>query len=111
MSSARRGKGNDFSRIKASSSGRPEPGAAPRDQEGRRALFTAESLAQDVAGTGSVTISCSGCGEETVLSPAAALKHAVPSLHVPYLKRGHGSWMRCPACHRHQWVSVQIQLP
>jgi hypothetical protein len=109
MSSAR--KGNDFSRIKSSSSGRTEPGAAPRDHEGRRALFTAESLAPDVAGTGSVTISCSGCDQETVLSPAAALKHAVPSLHVPYLKRGHGSWMRCPACHTHQWVSVHIQLP
>jgi hypothetical protein len=104
-------KGNDFSRIKPTASERLAPGAAPQDQEGRRALFTPGSAAPTVAGTGSVTITCSSCGESSVLTPAAAVKHALPSLHLPYLKRDHGSWMRCPACHHHHWVSVQIQLP
>ena len=45
--SGRADKGNDFSRIKSTSSGRTEPGAAPRDHEGRRALFTAEALAPE----------------------------------------------------------------
>ena len=106
-----RSKGTDFSRIKPSTGVRDEPSAAPRDLEGRRALFTPDAVAPDVAGAGSVTISCSSCDEETVLSPTAALKHAVPSLHLPFLKRGHGSWMRCPACHEHHWLSVQIHLP
>lgn len=109
MSTSRRG--TDFSRIKPLSTSRDEAGAGPRDYEGRRALFTPDEVAPDIAGTGSVTISCSSCGEETVLSPAAALKHAVPSLHLPFLKREHGSWMRCPACQARHWVSVRIALP
>jgi hypothetical protein len=107
----RRSKGTDFSRIKPAASSSSAAGSAPRDQEGRRSLFTPESVAPVVAGTGSVTISCSSCGEQTVLSPTAAVRHAVPSLHLPFLKRGHGSWMRCPACHERHWVSVQIRLP
>ena len=108
---SRKPRGTDFSRIKpvTDAGGRPAP--VQRDQDGRRALFTAESMAPQVAGTGSVTIACGDCGEETVLSATAALRHALPSLHLPYLKRGHGSWMRCPACGKHTWVSVHIQLP
>jgi hypothetical protein len=107
----RHAKGNDFSRIKPSSPERPTPGGAPQDHEGRRALFTPGSAAPTVAGTGSVTITCSSCGESSVLAPAAAVKYALPSLHIPYLKRDHGSWMRCPSCRQHHWVSVHIQLP
>ena len=106
-----KGKGNDFSRIKSTRSSDDRPAAAPRDHEGRRALFTADSMAPKLANTGSVKISCGDCGEETVLSASAALGHALPSLHLPFLKRGHGSWMRCPACGKHTWVSVQIRLP
>jgi hypothetical protein len=104
-----RKKGTDFSRIKPAAA--DEPTAVPRDQQGRRALFTPDSAAPEVAGSGSVTISCGACGEETVLSPTAALRHAVPSLHLPFLKREHGSWMRCPACREHHWVGVRIALP
>lgn len=107
---SRAGKGNDFSRIKPATTS-AEPVVAPRDHDGRRALFTAESSAPEVAGAGSVTISCSSCGEESVVSPTTAVKHAVPSLHLPFLKREHGSWMRCPACGKHRWVSVRITLP
>jgi predicted RNA-binding Zn-ribbon protein involved in translation (DUF1610 family) len=103
-------KGTDFSRIKPS--GDDERPTGPRDHDGRRALFTAASEAPQIAaGPGSVVISCSDCGEDTVLSATAALRHAVPSLHLPFIKRGHGSWMRCPACGKHTWVSVQIRLP
>jgi hypothetical protein len=104
-------KGSDFSRIKSTSANADQPTSAPRDQEGRRALFTADAMAPELANTGSVLISCSDCGEDTVLSASAALRNALPSLHVPYLKRGHGSWMRCPACGKHTWVSLQIRLP
>ena len=105
-------KANDFSRIKKVESAEDHSTGGPRDHEGRRALFTAESMAPEVAAhTGSVVIACGSCGEESVLSPMAALRHAVPSLHLPFIKRDHGSWMRCPACQKHTWVSVQIRLP
>lgn len=104
-------RGNDFSRIKPPGAAGAEAGPAPKDHEGRRALFTPDAVAPTIAGTGSVTIACSGCGESSVLTPAAAVRYALPSLHLPYLKRDHGSWMRCPACRQHRWVSVQIQLP
>lgn len=106
-------KGTDFSRIHPvqTPTTRREQ-SAPQDHEGRRALFSAGDVLPDEASTtGSVVVGCGGCGEETVVSPGAALRLAVPSLHLPYLKRGHGSWMRCPACRRHTWVSVQIHLP
>jgi hypothetical protein len=105
-------KGTDFSRIhptQAPSKG-PEV-SAPHDQEGRRALFSAGDALPEEAANGMVTISCGHCGEDSELSPTEALRLAVPSLHLPFLKRGHGSWMRCPACRRHTWVSVQIHLP
>ncbi len=106
-------KGTDFSRIHPLEGNSSEPErSAPHDHEGRRALFSpGAALPDEVASTGRVTISCGHCDEETDLSPAEALRLAVPSLHLPFLKRGHGSWMRCPACRRHTWVSVQIHLP
>jgi len=104
-------KGTDFSRIKPSRDDGDSPSMAPRDHEGRRALFTEDSKAPELAATGSVLISCGDCGEDTVLSAGTALKHALPSLHLPFLKREHGSWMKCPACGKHTWVSVQIRLP
>ena len=106
-----KGKATDFSRIKPTRPAGDRPSAAPRDHEGRRALFTPESNAPELATTGSVLISCGDCGEETVVAASTALRLAVPSLHLPFLKRGHGSWMKCPACGRHTWVSVQIRLP
>lgn len=108
-----RSRGSDFSRIRPvrTASTEPEP-AAPHDHEGRRALFSGGDARPDEAGAaGSVVVSCGRCGAETVLTPTAALRLAVPSLHLPYLKRHHGSWMRCPACRTHTWVSVQIRLP
>lgn len=78
------------------------------DQEGKRALFSA---ADQPASTGAVTIDCSACGARSVVSVRQAVRLAVPSLHVPVLRRGHASWMRCPACRRRSWVRLEIQLP
>ncbi len=101
---------DDFSRIRPAGSASEQP--APHDQDGRRALFSGGAdRPQEAGAAGSVVVTCGSCGEETALTPAEALKHAVPSLHLPYLKRDHGSWMRCPACRKHTWVSVQIRLP
>jgi hypothetical protein len=108
-----RRKATDFSRIHPTDEAVATPErSAPHDQEGRRALFSpGTALPAETTTSAFVTISCGHCGEETALSAAEALRLAVPSFHVPFLKRGHGSWMRCPACRRHTWVSVQIRLP
>lgn len=100
-----------FDRLR-SRSPRPEPLSAeslamPADQEGRRALF---SDAAPPASLGAITISCSSCRKHTVVSARQALRLALPSLHLPFLRRHHGSWMRCPACGRRTWVSVRVQL-
>lgn len=80
-----------------------------RDQDGKRALF---SLTPETKSTafGSVTIDCASCGEQSVLSPLQALRAAVPSLHFPIVRRGHPSYLRCPACGKFSWARLSIQL-
>jgi hypothetical protein len=106
--------GNDFSRLRQVKETDPLPtvNEAPYDRDGKRALFSAPvSLPREQRpAPGAVVVDCGSCGESSVLTPAAALALAVPSVHLPFLKRDHGSWMRCPACRRRTWVSVQIQL-
>ncbi len=77
------------------------------DTDPRRAFF---STAAPVPALGSVVIECSECGESTVVGMRAALKAALPSLHLPFIKKGHSSWMQCPACKAHTWVKVSIRL-
>lgn len=113
--SPRKRPGTDFSRLPSVQESDPVPTLhdAPPDLEGKRALFSAPAATpeeQRQAAPGAVVVHCGGCGQTSVLTPAQALALAVPSIHLPYLKRGHGSWMRCPSCRRRTWVSVQIQL-
>lgn len=116
MSTGKRRPGTDLSRLpRAADPGVPiTSSTSVPDQQGRRALFSAGSA--DVvadppsAVRGGVVVDCGSCGERTVLSPSAVVGHAVPSLHLPYLKPGHGSWMRCPACRQRTWVSLSVQL-
>jgi hypothetical protein len=35
---------------------------------------------------------------------------ALPSVHLPLVRRGHPSWMRCPACARRTWVRLGLRL-
>ncbi|MDQ1688416.1 MAG: hypothetical protein QOK42_1391 [Frankiaceae bacterium] len=79
------------------------------DAAGKRALFSA-AAADATPATGSVLIECSGCNERSVLSPTQALRAALPSVHLPFVKRDYPSWMRCPACQRHRWVRAIVTL-
>jgi hypothetical protein len=79
----------------------------PRDPPGRRSLF---SVSEQPAAVGAVTVSCSSCGLTSVATPRQALRLAVPSLHLPLVKRGHPSWMRCPACGARTWVRLGLRL-
>ena len=58
--------------------------------------------------SGTCTIECSSCREETRVSliELAALLFPI-NFHVPLLKYHH-SWMRCPACGKRTWVRIHI---
>jgi hypothetical protein len=103
--------GDGFDRIR-----RREPQRAPgdslvgeraRDPLGRRALF---SVAEQSPSLGAVTLECSACQRTSVVTPRQAVWLALPSLHLPIVKRSHSSWMRCPACRRRTWLSLRIKL-
>lgn len=85
----------------------PVVGKRPQDPQGRRSLY---SVAEQPPATGAVTVACSDCGETSVATPRQVIGLALPSLHLPLLKRGHPSWMRCPACGRRAWVRLGLQL-
>lgn len=80
----------------------------PRDAEGRQSLFTPVPVQ---AAPGGVVVACSRCGAESVLSAGAFARAALPSLHLPVLRRSHPSLLRCPACRRPAWCRVSVRLP
>jgi hypothetical protein len=107
--------GTDFSRLGPVATGesRPTVHDVPFDQEGKRALYSDSppEVPQDSpASFGAVIVNCGRCEARSVLTPAQALQHVVPSFHLPFIKRENGSWMRCPSCHHRTWVSIEIQL-
>jgi hypothetical protein len=100
-----------FDRLRPRTEQLPPPAlpTAPVDAAGRRALFSAAD-ADATPAAGSILVDCSGCASRTVLSPLQAVRLLLPSLHLPLLRRGHPSWLRCPACHRRTWTRLGVQL-
>jgi hypothetical protein len=101
-----------FDRLRPRDAAAPAP--APRqglgaDREGKRALFSTEAPPVGAPQFGAVTVSCSACSATTVLTPRQALTAALPSVHLPLVKRGYPSWMRCPACGRRTWVRIGLR--
>jgi hypothetical protein len=83
---------------------------APRvDDEGKRALFSRQAPGPAPIPFGALTLSCSSCGATTAMTVVQALTAAVPSLHLPLLRKHYPSWMRCPACARRTWVRVSAR--
>lgn len=101
---------DQFDRLRRRNGRAPAPtGAANRT--GKGALFSAaDRLPEAAPALGAVTVACSSCGEATLLAPMVAARSLIPSLHLPLIKRGHPSWMRCPSCHRFTWVRLSIRL-
>jgi hypothetical protein len=96
---------------------------APKDSEGKRALFSTSDADLPLASSGGISIDCSRCGGHTTLTPTAALRATFPALHVSVnvrrgdrettlglIRRRYGSWLRCPACGRGSWVRVTVKL-
>ena len=96
-----------FDRVRPRTGSEPAAvGHAERtDAEGRRALFSTDD---PVPAAGSVSVSCSRCHATSVLGPLHAIKAAIPSVHLPIVKRTNPSFMRCPACHRFTWVKLSV---
>lgn len=82
-----------------------EPSVAPVDVQGKSALFSRAAVTPSL---GSVAITCSECHNATVVSYGQAVKLALPSLHLPVVRRTYPSWMRCPACGERHWVKVRF---
>jgi hypothetical protein len=93
----------------AGKSGR-RPGRDPGvrvDPEGRASLY---SVTEQPPAPATVTVECSLCEATTAVTPRQLVALALPSVHLPMVRRGHSSWMRCPACGRRTWVRVTIRL-
>jgi ribosomal protein L37E len=86
---------------------RPAVGKRPADPQGRRSLY---SIAEQPPPAGAITVACSRCGETSVATPRQVVGLALPSLHLPLLRREHPSWMRCPACGQRAWVRLGLRL-
>jgi uncharacterized protein with PIN domain len=78
---------------------------APVDVQGKSALFSKVDVSPSL---GSLAITCSGCQTATVVSYGRAVKLAVPSMHLPMVRRAFPSWMRCPACAERHWVRLDF---
>ena len=82
-----------------------DPSVAPVDVQGKSALFSGAAVTPSL---GSVAITCSECHAATVVSYGRAVKLALPSVHLPVVRRGYPSWMRCPACGDRAWVRIRF---
>lgn len=96
--------------VPAPAAGRADApgGGSLADAEGKRALFSPTT--EPAPAAGSVTLDCPGCGQRSAITLRQAVRAAVPSLHLPLLRKHNPSWMRCPACGRRGWVSVRVHL-
>ena len=83
------------------------PGGARPDPQGRHALY---SVSEQPPTPGAVTVTCSSCEQTSLVTPRQLVGLALPSLHLPVLRPGHPSWMRCPACSRRTWVRLGLTL-
>ncbi|HEX6920109.1 MAG TPA: hypothetical protein VF314_07760 [Actinomycetes bacterium] len=83
------------------------PVVGPTDPQGRRSLY---SVAEQAPALGAVAVHCSHCNRRSVVTPRRLLTLALPSVHLPVVKRDHPSWMRCPACGRRTWVRLGLRV-
>jgi hypothetical protein len=87
----------------------PTTGSEIRDADGKRALFST-AVPQSSPAFGSVSVNCASCGEVSALSARQAIKMALPSLHLPFVRRDNPSYVRCPACGKFSWARVSVHL-
>jgi len=102
-----------FDRIRPRRPG-PVPGHAlrPRDPDGRERLYSAVNPVSEQGERRplpfAATVECSKCHACSTSTLPRAVIQSLPGLHLPWVKRGYGSFMRCPSCKRFRWMSIRI---
>lgn len=81
---------------------------SPTDDQGRRALFSVDE--PGVAAFGSVSIECSSCQEVSVLAFRQAVRVAIPSVYLPFVRGRYPAWLHCPACSAWTWTRVRVRI-
>lgn len=76
------------------------------DVDGRSALFSRSPLP---VRWGTLALTCSSCRTRTIVGYVHAVRLAIPSLHLPLLRRDYFSWMLCPACQRRTWLRIELR--
>jgi hypothetical protein len=85
--------------------GRAAVAVVGRDIDGKRVLYS--GVFDDTVSPG-LLVECSRCGRESSLSVRKMLSVLAPSVHLPLLRRGYPSLVRCPACRRPSWVRFRL---
>lgn len=106
---------SDFDRLRRRTPPEPSDGhrlrprrGMPQDGQGRRALFSVDEPGEPAFG--SVLIDCSSCHEVSVLAMRRALRLALPSLYLPFLRGRYPALLHCPACGHWAWTRVRVRL-
>ena len=101
---------DDFDRLRPRSTDPWAPDAVAdltRDVEGKQLLFSASDAPP---ARGHAAVSCSACGQRSIVTLVALARLALPSLYLPKVRGEHPVWLRCPACRRRTWVRVQVEI-
>lgn len=75
------------------------------DVQGKRALF---SGADQPPSVGSVAIACGGCANRSVVSYVRLAKLWATGIYVPMPGVNQRAWLKCPACKKHEWVTINL---
>ena len=78
-----------------------------RDAHGKRALYSGTRPAPAAAG---VEVTCSRCRRTSTVGLGRAVRVLTPSVHLPLLRGGHPSLLRCPACGKISWVRLSLRV-
>ncbi|MCM3887497.1 hypothetical protein [Frankia sp. R82] len=89
----------------------PEVPSGPsvgRDAHGKRVLYSGGR--PTAARSAGLRVECSRCGGTRLLGALQSLRVLTPSVHLPVVRAGHFSLVRCPNCHRVSWVRLGLHL-
>lgn len=98
-----------FDRIKpartTSTASDPVIDVREADVQGKRALFSGAAQPPSV---GSVAIECGGCANRSVVSYVRLAKLWATGIYVPMPGVNQRAWLKCPACKKHEWVTINL---
>jgi hypothetical protein len=93
--------------------GQDAPAEAPagtvgRDAHGKRVLYSGTRPPPTI--NPGVVVTCSRCRRTSTVGLGRAVRVLTPSVHLPLLRNGHPSLLRCPACGKISWVRLGLRV-